>query len=217
MADNLQGPNDYLRQFLDHEKSYLDQLLNLEIPPSDLTCITCGKLEAQYRCLDCYGPHWWCQSCLVNCHTRHPFHRPQHWKDGSFENVALSDLGYVFILGHSSSSSGHCCPDDGNLFGDRSMTVIHVNGVFNLCIRFCRCQGASPEHEQLFGHRLFSSTFDRPETAFTLDVLDYYGIDAMECKTSAQSFFQKLRRVTNNAFPDEVPVSSTFSFNSTNS
>jgi hypothetical protein len=39
--------------------------------------------------------------------------------------------------------------------------------------------------------------------------LNYYGIDATECKTSAQSFFQKLRRVTNNAFPDEVPVCST--------
>jgi hypothetical protein len=96
------------------------------------------------------------------------------------------------------------------------MTVIHVNGVFELNVRFCRCQGAIPEHKQLLCHRLFSSSFDRPETAFTLDVLDYYGIDAMECKTSAQSFFQKLRRVTNNAFPDEVPVCSRFSFNSPN-
>jgi hypothetical protein len=215
MPDHLQSQNDYLRQFLDHEKSYLDHLLNLEIPPSDRTCITCGHLEAQFRCLDCYGPHWWCKSCLIKSHTHHPFHRPQHWKDGSFKNVALGDLGYVFILGHS--SSGRCCPDDGNLFGDCRMTVIHVNGVFELCVRFCRCQGASTEHEQLFRHRLFPSTFDRPETAFTLDVLDYYGIDAMECKTSAQSFFQKLRRVTNNAFPDEVPVSSTLSFNSPNS
>jgi hypothetical protein len=213
MPDHLQGQNDYLRQFLTHEKSYLDHLLNLEISPSDGgTCITCGNLEAQFRCLDCYGPHWWCKSCLIKSHTHHPFHRPQHWKDGSFENVALCDLGYVFILGHSSSGRG--CPEDGNLFGDRRMTVIHVNGVFQLCVRFCRCHGASSEHEQLFCHRLFSSTFDRPETAFTLDVLDYYGIDAMECKTSAQSFFQKLRRVTNNAFPDEVPVSAIFCFKS---
>lgn len=86
------------------------------------------------------------------------------------------------------------------------MTIIHVNGIFEHCVRFCRCLGAFPEHEQLFMHRLFSSTFDRPETAFTLDVLDCYGIEATECKTSAQSFFQKLRRVTNNAFPDDLPV-----------
>ena len=65
----------------------------------------------------------------------------------------------------------------------------------------------------IFCQRLFPSTFDWPETAFTLDVLDYYGIDAMECKTSAQCFFQKLRRVTNNTFPDNVPVCSSFSSN----
>lgn len=209
----MQSQNDYLHQFLEHEKSYLEHLLNLEIPPTDLTCYTCGA-DAQFRCLDCYGPHWWCQSCIIKTHTHHPFHRPQRWRDGSFENVPLCDLGYVFALGHS--CSGRFCQDDENLFGDRRMTVVHVNGVFELCVRFCRCEGASSEHEQLFSHRLFPSTFNRPETAFTLDVLDYYGIDAMECKTSAQSFFQKLRRVTNNAFPDEVPVSSSFSFNSTN-
>jgi CxC2 like cysteine cluster associated with KDZ transposases len=87
------------------------------------------------------------------------------------------------------------------------MVVIHVNGIFELSVRFCRCRGTLSDHEQLFRHRLFPSTFNRPESAFTFDLLDYYGIDAMECKTSAQSFFQKLRRVTNNAFPDEVPVS----------
>jgi hypothetical protein len=114
------------------------------------------------------------------------------------------------MLGHS--SSGRRCPEDDDLFGDRKMTVIHVNGIFEHCVRFCKCQNANSEHIQLFDHRLFPSTFDRPETAFTLDVLEYYGIDAMECKTSAQSFFQKLRRVTNNAFPEEVPVRSYSNF-----
>ena len=87
------------------------------------------------------------------------------------------------------------------------MRLIHINGMFGHYVRFCRCEGAKSDHEQLFVYRLFPSSFDRPETAFTLDVLDYFGIDAMECKTSAQSFFQKLRRVTNNSFPDKVPVS----------
>jgi hypothetical protein len=166
----------------------------------------CGDSSAQYRCLDCYGPHWWCQPCLIKSHIHHPFHRPQQLKEGSFENVPLCDLGYIFTLGHS--SSGGPCPNHGNLFGDRRIIMVHVNGVFEHYVRFCKCQGSSSEHEQLFRLRLFPSTFDRPETVFTLDVLDYYGIDALECKTSAQSFFQKLRRVTNNAFPDEVPVCS---------
>ena len=184
---------------------YLEQLLNMEIRPRNLSCSVCGDEDACYCCLHCYGPHWWCQSCLIKSHIHHPFHRPQCWKDGSFESVHLSDLGYVFVLGHS-SSEGDCCPEEDNLFGDRRMTFIHVNGVFDHCVPFCRCPGALSDHQQLFTHHLFPSTFDRPETAFTLDLLDYYSIDSMECKTSAQSFFQKLRRVTNNTFPDEVPV-----------
>jgi len=211
-SDCLKGQNDYLSQFLVHEETYLHHLLNLEMPPSELSCSACGKRDAQFRCLDCFGPHWFCQRCLIKTHSMLPFHRPQQWKEGSFENVSLCDLGYVFILGHFSEGRG--CPEEDNLFGDRRMTVIHVNGVFEHCVRFCRCKGAISEHEQLFNHRLFSSTFDRPETAFTLDVLDYYLIDAMECKTSAEGFFQKLRRVTNNAFPDEVPVCSFLIFNS---
>jgi hypothetical protein len=95
------------------------------------------------------------------------------------------------------------------------MVLIHVNGIFEHCVRFCRCKGSISEHEQLFRNGLFSSTFDRPATAFTMGVLDYYGIDSMECKTSAQSFFQKLRRMTNNAFPDEVPVSFSLGWGST--
>ncbi|KAF8141809.1 hypothetical protein EV363DRAFT_1151130 [Boletus edulis] len=45
----------------------------------------------------------------------------------------------------------------------------------------------------------------RPQTVFTFAVLDEFLIDALECKTSASSFYFKLRRLTNNAFPDSVP------------
>jgi CxC2 like cysteine cluster associated with KDZ transposases len=203
-SEYSKGQNDFLRQFISYMDSYLGHLLDLELPPTISSCVICSNDSAKYRCLDCYGPHWWCQSCLIESHSLNPFHRPQQWKDGSFENVSLCDLGYVFSLGHSGSAGP--CPDHGAMFGDRRITIVHVNGIFEHYVKFCKCEGAFSEHEQLFTKRLFPSTFDRPETAFTLDVLDYYGIDAMECKTSAQSFFQKLRRVTNNAFPDEVPV-----------
>ena len=182
----MKGQNDFLKQFVEHEKSYLDHLLNLELPPTNIHCVVCGSSEAQFRCQDCYGPHWWCKPCLIKSHAHHPFHRPQRWKDESFENVSLCDMGYTFVLGHS--TAGSRCPEDDDLFGDRKMILIHVNGIFEHCVRFCRCKSAISEHEQLFGHRLFSSSFERPVTAFTLDVLEYYGIDAMECKTCSELF-----------------------------
>ena len=78
---------------------------------------------------------------------------PQQWKDWSFENVSLCDLGYVFILGHS--SSGHSCPEDDNLFGDWWMILIKVNGAFEHCIRFCCCHGASSEHKHFSATNYF--------------------------------------------------------------
>lgn len=201
LIHGIQDQNDYLRQFLDHEKTYLRLLIGQEIPPSNSICVSCNVQGAEFRCLDCFGPHWWCKACLIDSHAWQPFHQPQRWKNGSFEKVSLYELGVVLNLG------GCCCTKDGSPFGDRAITVIHINGVFTTSVRFCHCPGAAADHEQLFANRLFPSTFDRPSTAFTFQLLDYFAIDAMECKTSAQSFFQKLRRMTNNAFPDEVPVS----------
>ena len=43
--------------------------------------------------------------------------------------------------------------------------------------------------------------------AFTFEVLDHFHIDAMECKTAALNFYNKLRRLTNNVFPTTAPVS----------
>ena len=63
-----------------------------------------------------------------------------------------------------------------------------------------------PHHIQLFRHGLFSASVIHPKTAFTFDVLDNFYMDAMECKTVGLSFFQKLRRFTNNTAPASVPV-----------
>ncbi|KAI6105234.1 hypothetical protein EDD16DRAFT_1524338 [Pisolithus croceorrhizus] len=52
------------------------------------------------------------------------------------------------------------------------------------------------------GQRLFPASISKPKTAFTFDVLDHFLIDSLECKTSAMNFYQKLKRFTNNAFPE---------------
>lgn len=81
-------------------------------------------------------------------------------------------------------------------------------GIFVHLVKWCRCNGASDQdkHLQLLRHRLFPSTVVKPQTAFTFNVLDEFLIDSLECKTSAFSFYSKLRRLTDNAFPDALPV-----------
>ncbi|KAG1838555.1 hypothetical protein F4604DRAFT_1572198 [Suillus subluteus] len=87
------------------------------------------------------------------------------------------------------------------------LIIIHSTGVFIHNVQWCHCPGSSvhQQHLHLLKARLFPASTSRPRTAFTFDVLDHFLIDALECKTSAMSFFQKLRRLTNNAFPDSVP------------
>jgi hypothetical protein len=86
--------------------------------------------------------------------------------------------------------------------------MVDSAGIFVHLVKWCRCNGASKQdkHLQLLRHRLFPSTTFKPQTAFTFNVLDEFLIDSLECKTSASSFYSKLRRLTNNAFPDTLPV-----------
>ncbi|KAI6163445.1 hypothetical protein EDD17DRAFT_1756453 [Pisolithus thermaeus] len=44
----------------------------------------------------------------------------------------------------------------------------------------------------------------KPSTSRPLSNPNHFLIDALECKTSAMSFYQKLKRFTNNAFPEKV-------------
>jgi CxC2 like cysteine cluster associated with KDZ transposases len=96
---------------------------------------------------------------------------------------------------------------DENNTGSKLVYIVHSTGVYQRSIRYCKCQHSLDPPIQLLQLHLFPSTFKNPATIFTFDVLDHFYIDAMECKTSAGSFFTKLRRLTSNAFPEQVPVS----------
>jgi len=89
----------------------------------------------------------------------------------------------------------------------RTLVVVDVPGVHQLVVGWCCCQGAADHATQLFEHDLFSASTSQPSTAFSFAVLEYFHVDAVECKTSASNFFSKLRRLTNFASPQSVPVS----------
>jgi CxC2 like cysteine cluster associated with KDZ transposases len=59
---------------------------------------------------------------------------------------------------------------------------------------------------QLMMAGLFPATFRNPKTAFTFRVLENFHLDNLECKTTPSQFFSRLRRLTNDEFPNAVPV-----------
>jgi hypothetical protein len=143
-----------------------------------------------------------CKSCLLHIHAHTPFHRIQYWNGQFFQSAKLLDVGYMLHLGHS----GQPCPHSSSE-RETIICIVDVIGVFHHRLRWCSCQGAEPLYAQLLRLGLYPASIERPETAFTFSVLDYFHIDFLECKTSANNFCNKLRRLTNNIFPQEVPVS----------
>ncbi|KAG1803116.1 uncharacterized protein BJ212DRAFT_1304681 [Suillus subaureus] len=90
--------------------------------------------------------------------------------------------------------------------GVSNLVIVHSTGVYSHSVSWCQCPGAEKaQHLHLMKARLFPASITCPQSAFTFNVLDNFLIDALECKTSAMSFYQKLRRLTNNAFPDKIP------------
>ncbi|KAG1874976.1 hypothetical protein F4604DRAFT_1880814 [Suillus subluteus] len=159
--------------------------------------------EGSFRCVTCTGDHGWCCPCLITSHRSLPFHQIQCWDNKCFQDVTLADQGYIWYLGHG----GEPCPSQtGPLPQDTTpVTIVHSSGVFTHYVLGCHCPGSNPQHLQLLRAGLFPASSTRPKTVFTFEVLDHFLIDALECKTSARSFFEKLTRLTNNAFPDTVP------------
>jgi hypothetical protein len=112
------------------------------------------------------------------------------------------ELGYILHLGHAGKECPHSSPEN-----EMTICIVDVIGVFHHKFRWCCCEDTEPSYAQLLRLGLYPASMERPETAFTFSVLDYFCIDAVECKTSANNFYNKLRRLTNSLFPHEVPVS----------
>jgi hypothetical protein len=94
-------------------------------------------------------------------------------------------------------------------FGSKSnLTIVSSTGIFKRSIRWCHCAKSPRQYAQLLLRaKLFPASFKNPKTAFTFEVLDHFRVDSLECKTAAMNFMSKICRITNEAFPSQVPVS----------
>jgi len=116
--------------------------------------------------------------------------------------VAAADQDGV-QFGFGSSNLGRSDND-----GNPIITVIDRSGVHEIGVSWCRCPEAPERDMQLMMAGLFPATFHNPKTAFTFRVLEDFHLDNLECKTTPSQFFSRLRRFTNDEFPNTVPVRS---------
>ena len=191
------------------------ELLAVEAPPPHMGCSRCAQGSGHarsplvlYRCVECLRTHQYCQSCMITTHEFMPFHRIEQWTDdkGFWEKVGLADLGLRLHLGHGSQK----CPIASN--GPREMTIVHEHGISTILIQFCECLHhhtslATPDSLQLLRYGLFPGSWERPRTAFTVQILKSFHLLALQSQITAHDFMRYLRRKTDNVFPDSTPVS----------
>ncbi|VDB85616.1 unnamed protein product [Peniophora sp. CBMAI 1063] len=107
-----------------------------------------------------------------------------------------------------------------DIYGYRTLVIVHTDGIHGIGVGFCRCQGSPSDNEQLIKYGgLYPVTPDVPSTAFTLQFLEYRHIDDVVCKTTPQAHMRKIRRATEpedfrlapNRYPELLLVDRQFS------
>jgi len=84
--------------------------------------------------------------------------------------------------------------------------IVDASGLISLPAIWCACakQAGEPD-EHLLDLQMLAASYNKIKTVFTFHCLDDYRLSNLECKTSAYHYYQKLRRLTNPAFPQSVP------------
>ena len=243
MKNCLKTQNNFFKEYTTRRHSILIELLRHESYLSQSSCSLCQQSSGSYRCQDCFKSTLVCAPCCISTHAQLPFHRIRMWNGCFFERTDLLTRALSLDLRHypddcpaSSISTDTQMMDDLNISdqddnfadedqpteseqtmhtGSRSeLIIVSSNGIFKRSVRWCQCATNSNHYVQLLLHaKLFPASFKNPKTAFTFEVLDHFWIDALECKTAAMNFMNKLQRISDEAFPSRVPVRGTISRN----
>ena len=86
----------------------------------------------------------------------------------------------------------------------KSFIVLDVSGFISVNIDYCNCGDFVPHHIQLLRARLFPASKERPRTAFTFDVLEYYHELSLQGKLTAYDFYHAMIRRTDNSKPQRI-------------
>lgn len=89
-------------------------------------------------------------------------------------------------------------------FDNPFVLIVDSSQLLSLPAVYCGCGDVSADDLSLLDLGFFPASFRTIKTVFTFRCLDDFRLSNLECKTSAYQYFQKLKRLTNPAFPNSV-------------
>lgn len=166
------------------------------------TMCHCGIHHREVRCLDCKQSPLLCRSCWVLAHRHEPLHWAHVWGGSYFQRQDIS--GLLSDYGIPMRHSGDRCPKG---LSPKLINIVDVNGVHATKVSFCGCEDDPHSRwRQLFKARFFPASVDRPQTAFTFELMRTWQILTFQSKITVYHFMKYLRRITDNVFTGNVPV-----------
>ncbi|EPS99172.1 hypothetical protein FOMPIDRAFT_1091383, partial [Fomitopsis schrenkii] len=175
-------------------RDILEDILAAEAPPDKHLQCACGRAATTTRCHECVQGWFQCPDCLVQLHRLLPFHWVEVSNGRCLEKRDLSELGLILYLGHQG------LPCTALRMADRPIkyTLTHTNSVHHVYVQECCCQAKHNTVSQLLHMGLFPATLERPESAFTFELLRQWDLHFQTSKKSAYDFFKALHRLMDN-------------------
>ena len=113
-------PQTPMDQWLEHQSTYLNVLLEMEGQSTFTVCSLCSKGTAYIKCTNCFGGNTFCKPCCLEYHWRLSFHHLFQWNIKHYTPVSLYSLGFILFLGHC----GKPCPKTVEVFLPQHSSII---------------------------------------------------------------------------------------------
>ncbi|KAG1930605.1 uncharacterized protein LOC120488660 isoform X1 [Pimephales promelas] len=145
--------------------------------PIATQCVVC-LAHADYRCIECSTTAVFCESCLKRTH-RNSLHLSDKWNNVYYEP---SSLGLFLYLpeGHSTHA----------VYTKDMKVIVSTGRLCTVTVNMCACE---PETCTLLRYGLWPATADKPQTAFSITLLELFVCLSLECQVSVEGFCNTMR------------------------
>jgi hypothetical protein len=190
----------FLQDYKQRRSVTLDAVLDARHSEDYETCSGCAaQLDAPLRCTSCFYLPVYCKSCLLESHQQLPFHDIEiRMTEGYWARTTLFQQRFILPI-----HPGECSGPQESDFTD--MTIITSSRICQMTVKWCTCV-KDDRADQLLSIRLYPATMTSPKTAFTFEGLDHFLTEHSICKTTAYSFYDKLRHLTDAVDPKSLKV-----------